>query len=388
MKTISIFLFLSLNISQATAQVGETINLPYLDKAASVNMVKVVDSLSNQRDKTYVAQEVNRLLNSWTQKGDAQIIFQSVAYTSQGADLSDKVIAALKSGSAVNPAQLFESKVPPLLMAINGEKVLSVSNPAKEMIAKLQNEFSGRQDALRIEALSVKNDAEKLLRDKAFLETAEGKSMETALGNRSKELQVKINAFKRDLDKRTYQERAGLALKINPYIERLSQKLGIQIVAQDVVYVHPSYDLTDELIALLNQEKSVDQILLNPGAKVPMRIAYVNTEKIFGTFANKDASLSQEENFKQRSGLAQKANLIVRNMAEKGGVALVAQTPSMANDSLDITSNVIALMGATTTQLKGSQGDGSLEDAKAKCADLGFKVGTEQFGKCVLRISK
>jgi hypothetical protein len=30
----------------------------------------------------------------------------------------------------------------------------------------------------------------------------------------------------------------------------------------------------------------------------------------------------------------------------------------------------------------------SFDDAKKKCADLGFKAGTEAFGNCVLRLSK
>ena len=30
----------------------------------------------------------------------------------------------------------------------------------------------------------------------------------------------------------------------------------------------------------------------------------------------------------------------------------------------------------------------SLEDAKRKCTELGFKAGTEQFGKCALQLSK
>jgi hypothetical protein len=30
----------------------------------------------------------------------------------------------------------------------------------------------------------------------------------------------------------------------------------------------------------------------------------------------------------------------------------------------------------------------SLQDAKAKCIDLGFKAGTEKFGTCVLKLSK
>ena len=30
----------------------------------------------------------------------------------------------------------------------------------------------------------------------------------------------------------------------------------------------------------------------------------------------------------------------------------------------------------------------SMDSAKAKCSDLGFKSGTQEFGKCVLQLSK
>jgi hypothetical protein len=29
-----------------------------------------------------------------------------------------------------------------------------------------------------------------------------------------------------------------------------------------------------------------------------------------------------------------------------------------------------------------------MEDAKKKCINLGFKIGTESFGNCILRLSK
>lgn len=32
--------------------------------------------------------------------------------------------------------------------------------------------------------------------------------------------------------------------------------------------------------------------------------------------------------------------------------------------------------------------DAGIGDAKAKCKDLGFKIGTDEFGKCVLQLSK
>ena len=34
------------------------------------------------------------------------------------------------------------------------------------------------------------------------------------------------------------------------------------------------------------------------------------------------------------------------------------------------------------------QGDSSIDEAKKKCADLGFKLGTEKFGNCVLKVSR
>lgn len=41
-------------------------------------------------------------------------------------------------------------------------------------------------------------------------------------------------------------------------------------------------------------------------------------------------------------------------------------------------------LNVTTTQ----QNSSNIDDAKKKCSDLGFKSGTEGFGKCVLQLSK
>ena len=60
--------------------------------------------------------------------------------------------------------------------------------------------------------------------------------------------------------------------------------------------------------------------------------------------------------------------------------------------------NGIENRSSPVTQVIGSESVGlnsnpsnltsSLEDAKKKCSDLGFKSGTEGFGKCVLQLSK
>lgn len=41
-----------------------------------------------------------------------------------------------------------------------------------------------------------------------------------------------------------------------------------------------------------------------------------------------------------------------------------------------------------TQQTTASSGTSSINSAKEKCKDLGFKSGTEDFGKCVLQLSK
>jgi TPR repeat protein len=48
----------------------------------------------------------------------------------------------------------------------------------------------------------------------------------------------------------------------------------------------------------------------------------------------------------------------------------------------------VGTLAAQQTQAAPLDVKPSLEDAKAKCIDLGFKAGTEKFGTCVLKLSK
>jgi hypothetical protein len=51
------------------------------------------------------------------------------------------------------------------------------------------------------------------------------------------------------------------------------------------------------------------------------------------------------------------------------------------------TSNNRANLAPSSNQLVNNSG-ASIDEAKKKCADLGFKMGTEGFGNCVLKLSK
>jgi len=43
---------------------------------------------------------------------------------------------------------------------------------------------------------------------------------------------------------------------------------------------------------------------------------------------------------------------------------------------------------AMTSKVSNEQPSVSIDGAKAKCKDLGFKLGTDDFGKCVLQLTK
>lgn len=374
------------------AQSQEKSDSSALNNAAAINFAKVVNSIKN-RDKTLVAQELDLLLDNVVKKGDVSVLFKDVAYTSSDVDITEKVISALNSGGVANSPKISDLKAQPLVMAIIGEKVFNSSNLAKQMQAKLKNEFIGRQDAIRDDALAVKNDAEKLLSNKASTDPGQYRDQEIALAKRDRELRAKVNVFERDLNRRTFEERNEMAKKVNPTIVQLAKATGASIVLQKAVYASPSYDLTDALISVLNEEKSLEQAATIPKTRVPIQIGSIDSEKLFSAFPQKTQDQTEEGGFKRRSEIAQKANPIVKAYAEKNGLDIVVQSPDAILDKrFDITSRIIDLMRVNEesrlSQLTAKQESEKLVDAKQKCIDLGFKEKTEAFGKCVLRILK
>lgn len=379
-------------MGSSIAQPNERGTSTELNTAAAINFVKVVNSFRG-RDKTLVAQEIDLLLGDVVQKGGVSALFRDVAYTSSDVDITEKVITALNSGRVGNLPEISDLKAKPLIIVINREKVFNVSNQAKQMQEKLRNEFSSRQNAIRDEAIGIKSDAEKALSNKASIDSNEYRNLEIALAKRDRELQAKVNAFKRDLNRRTFEERNEITKKVNPVIAQLAKATGASIVLQEAVYASPSYDLTDTLISVLNEEKPLEQVTSSLKIRVPLQIGLINSEKLFSLFPQKTGDLSEEGVFKHRSEVAQKATPIIKTYAEKNGLDIVVQSPDAILDKrFDITSKIIDLMGVNEesrlSQSTTKQESEKLVDAKQKCIDLGFKEKTEAFGKCVLRISK
>jgi len=78
----------------------------------------------------------------------------------------------------------------------------------------------------------------------------------------------------------------------------------------------------------------------------------------------------------------------IQNLVSTCGSSLEPRTPLSASSvtPASIQPTVPGAPPPTTTQQ--TQPPASLDDAKAKCADLGFKAGTEKFGECVIKLSR
>jgi len=138
---------------------------------------------------------------------------------------------------------------------VNSEKVFNESNLAKAMQSRLQNEFTKRQNDLRVSAEKIKSAAEKLDRDAAVMNEAERIRRQRELADQDRELQRKQREFTEDLNQRTFEERAKIAEKANLVLKQIAEQRKIDVIVQEAAYVSPKADVTDDVIKALNSLK-------------------------------------------------------------------------------------------------------------------------------------
>lgn len=138
---------------------------------------------------------------------------------------------------------------------INVDKVLNESNLAKQSNAKLEREFSKRQNDLRDIAQKIKAAAEKLDRDAAVMAEPERIRRQRELGDQDRELQRKQREYSEDLNMRNLEERSKLIEKTNIALKQIAEQRKFDLVIQDPVYATPKVDITDDIIKALNSLK-------------------------------------------------------------------------------------------------------------------------------------
>ncbi|WP_416048779.1 OmpH family outer membrane protein [Cupriavidus basilensis] len=158
--------------------------------------------------------------------------------------------AALTAGAllAAAPAMAQEARI----AAVNSERILRDSVPAKQAQVKLEQEFSKRDRELQDMAQKIKGMADKLDKDTAVLADADRQRRQREVADLDREFQRKQREFREDLNQRRNEELAQVLERANRVIRQLAEQRKYDLIVQEAVYVNPRIDITDDVMKALN----------------------------------------------------------------------------------------------------------------------------------------
>ncbi len=149
---------------------------------------------------------------------------------------------------AAAPAMAQEARI----AAVNSERILRDSQPAKAAQVKLEQEFSKRDRELQDMAQKIKSMADKLDKDTAVLADADRQRRQREVADLDREFQRKQREFREDLNQRRNEELAQVLERANRVIRSIAEQRKYDLIVQEAVYVNPRIDITDDVMKALN----------------------------------------------------------------------------------------------------------------------------------------
>ncbi|AHB06178.2 OmpH [Pandoraea pnomenusa 3kgm] len=157
------------------------------------------------------------------------------------------IAAALLAGAAF-AAMAQDARI----AAVNSDRILRDSAPAKAAQAKLEAEFSKRDSDLQAMAQRLKAMSDKLDKDNPTLSDAERAKRQRDLAAADTEFQRKQREFREDLNQRRNEELAAVLDRANRVIKQIAEADKYDLIVQEAVYVSPRIDITDKVLKTLN----------------------------------------------------------------------------------------------------------------------------------------
>ena len=275
--------------------------------------------------------KVNQYLNEVALSNGVGIVMQEASFASPASDITDEFIKGLQSKTSAKELNFAGVKTNPAVAIVNSEKLFADPVISKDMKRILISEFQSRQDALKEEARKIKESAQKLDADANTMSADARLSQQQEIMKQDKLLQAKQKEFMDDLNRSTFQERSKIADKYTPVIKQIAEYQGVDLVFQAAAYLQPEYDVTDDVIAILNKEKKLSDIKKREVFKKSLRVGIINSESIFATFPAKS-----------RNDVASVANPIIKEFAIKNNIGIIFQSAAYSDKKFDITSQILS----------------------------------------------
>jgi outer membrane protein len=158
-------------------------------------------------------------------------------------------LAAMLSFGALGAAnaQAQEARV----AAVNSDRILRESLPAKAAQAKLEQEFSKRDHDLQDMAQRLKTMADALDKNGASLSASDRAQRQQQIAQLDADFQRKQRQFRDDLNERRNEELAAVLERANKVIKQVAEQNHYDLIIQEAVYVSPRIDITDQVLKAL-----------------------------------------------------------------------------------------------------------------------------------------
>jgi outer membrane protein len=144
-------------------------------------------------------------------------------------------------------AQAQEARV----AAVNSDRILRESLPAKAAQAKLEQEFSARDHDLQDMAARLKTMSDALDKSGATLSASDRTQRQQQLAQLDADFQRKQRQFRDDLNERRNEELAAVLERANKVIKQVAEQNHYDLIVQEAVYVSPRIDITDQVLKAL-----------------------------------------------------------------------------------------------------------------------------------------
>jgi outer membrane protein len=159
-------------------------------------------------------------------------------------------LALLAFGTGAAQAQ--EARI----AAVNSDRILRESAPAKAAQTKLEAEFAKRDKDLQDMAQRLKAMSDSLDKSGATLSAADRAQKQRDLSALDSDFQRKQREFREDLNQRRNEELAAVLDKANKVIKQIAEQQHYDLIVQEAVYVSPRIDITDQVLKALASSSS------------------------------------------------------------------------------------------------------------------------------------
>lgn len=138
------------------------------------------------------------------------------------------------------------------IAAVNSDRILRDSAPAKAAQAKLEQEFSKRDKELQAMAQQLKTMSDQLDKNGATMSATDRAKRQRDLNQLDNEFQRKQREFREDLNQRRNEELAAILDRANRVIKQIAERDKYDLIVQEAVYVSPRIDITQKVLDALN----------------------------------------------------------------------------------------------------------------------------------------